>query len=86
VYFFHGQRVALRRDGVVQYLLGDHLGTTSVVLDASGSKVAESRHRPYGGQRWTSATLSTDYRFTGARHVFCPLVYHDLMPTSTGLG
>ena len=67
-YFFNGQRVAMRQDGVVQYLLGDHLGTTSLALDASGNKVAEIRHLPYGGQRWTAdGTLPTDYRWTGQR-------------------
>ena len=29
---------------IVYYILVDHLGTTSLVLDASGGKVAESRH------------------------------------------
>jgi RHS repeat-associated protein len=38
------------------------------VLDADGSMVAESRHLPYGAERWTSGTLPTDYRFTGQRH------------------
>ena len=55
----------------VLYLLGDHLGSTSLVLDASGAKVAESRYYPYGETRWTwpeDGTLPTDYRFTGARH------------------
>jgi RHS repeat-associated protein len=67
-YFFGGQRVAMRKDGVVQYLLGDHLGTTSLVLDGSGNKLTESRHLPYGGQRWTAdGTLPTDYRWTGQR-------------------
>jgi RHS repeat-associated protein len=47
--------------------VGDHLGTTSLVLDDQGSKVAESRHYPYGEERWSSGTLPTDYRFTGQR-------------------
>jgi len=37
-------RVALRRDDVVQYLVGDHLGTTSVVLNANGTVHSEARH------------------------------------------
>jgi hypothetical protein len=44
-YFFSGQRIVMRRDDVLYYLAGDHLGTTSVVLDANGDKVAESQHR-----------------------------------------
>jgi len=67
-YFFNGQRIAMRQDGVVQYLLSDHLGSTSLALDGSGNKVTESRYFPYGSQRWTAdGTLPTDYRFTGAR-------------------
>jgi len=66
-YYFGGQRVAMRKDGMVYWLVGDHLGTTSLVLDAEGNKVAESRHLPYGEERWTSGTLPTDYRFTGQR-------------------
>jgi RHS repeat-associated protein len=66
-YFFNGQRIAVRQGDVLYYIAGDHLGTTSVVLDASGNKVAESRHYPYGVERWSSGTLPTDYRFTGQR-------------------
>jgi RHS repeat-associated protein len=40
------------------------------VLDAQGTKVAESRHFPYGEERWRwpeDSTFPTDYRFTGQR-------------------
>jgi RHS repeat-associated protein len=69
-YFAAGNRVAMDRDGVVQWLVGDHLGTTSVVLDGQGSVVAESRHYPYGEERWRwpqEGTFPTEYRFTGQR-------------------
>ncbi|MCL7452693.1 MAG: Ig-like domain-containing protein, partial [Anaerolineae bacterium] len=80
-YYFGGQRIAMNEvdpDGssVLYYLVGDHLGTTSVVLCGQqggcngvplGGKVAESRHYPYGAERWSSGTLPTDYRFTGQR-------------------
>ena len=50
----------------------DHLGTTSLVLDAAGNRVAESRHYPYGEVRWSwpegeGSTFPTEYRFTGQR-------------------
>jgi RHS repeat-associated protein len=68
-YFFHGgKRVAMDRDGVVQWLVGDHLGTTSLVLKADGTVHSEARHYPYGEERWSSGTLPTDYRFTGQRN------------------
>jgi RHS repeat-associated protein len=68
-YYFNGQRVAMRKGGVLYYLAADHLGTTSVVMDDQGSKVAESRHYPYGQERWRNGTLPTGYRFTGQRSV-----------------
>jgi RHS repeat-associated protein len=73
-YLFGGQRAAMNKGGVVYYLAGDHLGTTSVVVCGQvggcggvpyGGKVAETRHRPYGAERWSSGTLPTDRRFTG---------------------
>jgi len=65
-YAFGGQRIAMRRDGGLFFLAADHLGTVSMVLDAAGSKVDESRHYPYGTERWAlDGTFPTDYRFTG---------------------
>jgi RHS repeat-associated protein len=74
-YYHNGQRVAMRQIGldgsdVLYLIVGDHLGTTSLVLDAEGVKVAESRHFPYGGERWRwpeDGNFPTDYRFTGQR-------------------
>jgi hypothetical protein len=68
-YFFNGQRIALRRDNVVQYVLGDHLGSTTLVLDQNGAKVDEIRYYPYGAERWPlDGTFPTDYRFTGQKY------------------
>ena len=49
----------------VYYLLGDHLGSTSITANSSGSKVAELRYHPWGGTRFTSGTTPTARRFTG---------------------
>ena len=46
------------------------LGTTSLVLDDQGNRIAESRHYPYGGERWrwpAGGAFPTEYRFTGQR-------------------
>jgi RHS repeat-associated protein len=77
-YYFGGQRVAMRQTGswggdVVYYLVSDHLGTTSLVLDGAGNRIAETRHYPYGAERWVwtadgGGELPTDYRFTGQRN------------------
>lgn len=35
-YYYAGtQRIVLRKNGTLNYLLGDHLGSTSLVTDAS---------------------------------------------------
>jgi RHS repeat-associated protein len=62
-----GQRVALQKEGVLQYVLGDHLGSTSLVLNGDGTVHSEARYYPYGAARWSSGTLPTEYRFTGQR-------------------
>jgi RHS repeat-associated protein len=67
-YYFNGSRVAMRKAGVLQYIAGDHLGTTSLVLNDNGTVHSEARHYPYGQERWHSGTLPTDYRFTGQRY------------------
>ncbi len=42
-YCFHGgKRVAMDRDGVVQYLVGD----------ADSTAHSQARHYPYGEERW----------------------------------
>jgi len=65
-YAFGGQRIAMRRDHILFFLAADHLGTVSMVLDAAGNVVDESRHYPYGTERWAlDGAFPTDYRFTG---------------------
>jgi hypothetical protein len=36
-----GQRVAIRKNGAVSYLFGDHLGSTNVTANASGTRTGE---------------------------------------------
>ena len=52
------------------FLIGDHLGSTSVVLDFSGQEVARQTYLPFG-KTWGSSTaeLPTDYTFTGQRMI-----------------
>jgi hypothetical protein len=67
-YFFGSQRIAMRKAGVVQYVLGDHLRSTTLVLDQNGAKVDEIRYYPYGAERWPlDGTFPTDCRFTRQR-------------------
>ncbi len=48
-YSLAGQRVAMRQGTTVNYLYGDHLGSTSLISDAAGSTISEARY-PLRGQ------------------------------------
>ena len=39
-YFAGATRIAVRKDGTLSYLLGDHLGSSSVTTDTNGVKSA----------------------------------------------
>jgi RHS repeat-associated protein len=65
--FLNGKRVA-RRDpsGAVHYYLSDHLGSTTMVVNAAGAIENESDYYPWGGELKISATDSGNhYKFTG---------------------
>src|SRR5262245_50459315 len=65
-YYAGAQRVALRTSaGVVQYLLTDQLGSSSVALDSTGAVTSTLRYKPFGETR--SGSMPTDYHFTGQR-------------------
>jgi RHS repeat-associated protein len=51
----------------LNYMLGDHLGSTSLATDASGNLLVETRYTPWGEVRYTTPnqTLPTRYTFTG---------------------
>ncbi len=66
-YFAGATRLAVRTDGTLRFLLGDHLGSSSVTTDASGAKTASALYKAFGETRFTSGTLYTDYKFTGQR-------------------
>jgi RHS repeat-associated protein len=73
-YFAGAQRVAMRVVGDpvpanngVFYILGDHLGSTNVVVDEDGIEVAELRYKAWGETRFTSGSTTTDYLYTGQR-------------------
>ena len=71
-YFAGASRIAVRKYTVPQsttlnYLSGDHLGSTSLAVNASTGDVVQTRYKPWGEVRWTSEnkTLPTRYTFTG---------------------
>ncbi len=64
-YYAGGQRIALRSAGVVSYLLGDHLGSTSLTTDAAGLVSSEQRYTAWGEVRYSSGIAGTKYTYTG---------------------
>ena len=68
----------------VYYILKDHLGSASVMTDASGNIVGENRYYPYGETRFTSGTLYTDKLFTGQHCHSQPPRFATFSPNSPG--
>ena len=67
-YYAGGTRVAMRTgSSTINYLLGDHLGSTAITTNSSGVKSAEIRYYPWGTTRYTSGTTPTTFKFTGQR-------------------
>lgn len=66
-YVSGGQRVAVRKNGALSYLLSDHLGSTSVTTSSGGSETAELWYKPWGEYRGAAGTTPTTYRYTGQR-------------------
>jgi len=57
--------MAMRQgSSTVYYLLGDHLGSTSVTANNSGARVAELRYKPWGESRHITGTTPTRYQQT----------------------
>ncbi len=55
-YYAGGQRVAMRDNSTLYYLLGDHLGSTSVTANSNGTLYSSQRYDPWGGTRYTAGT------------------------------
>jgi RHS repeat-associated protein len=64
-YYAGSQRIAMRTNGTLNYLLGDHLGSTSLTTNASGQIVSELRYKAWSETRYSSGTTPTKYTYTG---------------------
>jgi len=66
-YFAGASRIAMKKNNVVTYLVGDHLGSSSLAVNSSTGEIVETRYKPWGEVRWTSdnKTLPTRFTFTG---------------------
>jgi RHS repeat-associated protein len=66
--YFAGKRIAridVPTPLTVKYYFSDHLGSASVITDASGTIVDESDYYPYGGEIAITDSDPNTYKFTG---------------------
>jgi RHS repeat-associated protein len=69
-YAIAGQIFAMSDNGVMKYILTDHLGSTVGITDASGVLMSETRYMPFGEPRTDVGILmGTDKTYTGQRDV-----------------
>ncbi len=67
-YYANGLRLATRVDGTLYYLLGDHLGSTTVVADEQGNEAGHVLYDPYGEVLTSTLPITLTGRlFTGQR-------------------
>ena len=66
-YFAAGKRIAMRQNGVVTFLLADHLGSTSVTTDSSGVLVSSMLYTAFGETHSSTGMTTSDYLYTGQR-------------------
>jgi hypothetical protein len=65
-YYYAGtQRIAMRKNGTLSYLFGDHLGSTSMVTNSAGALISETKYKAWGEERYSSGTNPSEYTYTG---------------------
>ena len=64
-YFAGAQRIAMRTNGTLTYLISDHLGSTSIATDSLGNVLSQMKYKAWGEVRYNSGTTPTDYTYTG---------------------
>jgi len=65
-YYYAGtQRVAMRKNGTLYFMLSDQLGSTSVTTDSNGQNPVTLEYYAWGGIRYSSGTTPTNYTYTG---------------------
>ncbi|NDQ55762.1 MAG: RHS repeat-associated core domain-containing protein [Acidipila sp.] len=64
--FFGGKRIARRNvsSGNVYYYFADHLGTSRIVTNATGTILDDSDFYPFGGERVVLSSSGNTYKFT----------------------
>jgi RHS repeat-associated protein len=55
----------LRANVTLSFMLGDHLGSTSLMTYENGNVLSETRYTAWGEVRYSSGTMPTKYSYTG---------------------
>ena len=64
-YYAGATRLATRTNGTLSYLLADHLGSTSLVTDAAGTVISDTKYKAWGEVRYSSGANPSKYTYTG---------------------
>jgi hypothetical protein len=64
-YYAGSQRIAMRTNGQLQFIISDHLGSASLVTDAAGENGTDMRYKAWGKVRYVNGPAPTDYTYTG---------------------
>lgn len=64
-YYAGAQQIAIRKGGMLSYVLGDHLGSTSVITDDLGVTISEIKYTAWGEVRFEAGVTPSAYTYTG---------------------
>ena len=81
--------MAMRRGSVLNYLLGDHLGSNSLSVDnVAGSRLTELRYKAWGESRTAQnpGRMPTSYAYTGQRRSEAGLYFYEARFYDPALG
>ncbi len=71
----------------LSWLLGDHLGSTSLTVSVTAVKTGELRYKPFGETRYSYGSTPTTFKFTGQREqVEIGLYYYQASWFDSSLG
>jgi len=63
-------------NSTVYYILGDHLGSTTVVANSNGTEPSRQLYKAWGESRYNFSVLPTQYQFTGQKNMTTVGLYH----------
>jgi hypothetical protein len=62
---YSGSRIAMRVVNTRYWLFSDHLGSTAITANSSGTSIGELRYKAWGESRYSWGTTYTKRHFTG---------------------